>query len=261
MTVVTPLASAECQVWWARPSDAGADLAHLYRLLDQGEWARCARYVRPADRARYVVAHALVRLLIGVQLAVAPADLRFDTRCPQCGDGHGKPRLNGAGPRFSISHSGDRVAVALTAGARVGVDVEKLVRRSDVDGLARAVLAPEELRAHAALAPADRRAALLTLWVRKEALLKATGQGLAIAPSSVTLTRSGQRPRLLRWEAAQAHPGPVRLHDLQAGQGYAACVAVLGGSRVTVNERNATALLKPSWLAPRGVDRYVESHD
>lgn len=235
------LPPGDCQVWWVDLERVASLLPRLHALLDPAERDRCARYLLTEDRARYLVAHALVRLLLSAQLGVSPSQLRFDTRCHRCGRAHGKPRLSGDGPAFSISHAGGRVAVALTAGAPVGVDVGVLVGEPDLDHLILSALAPQERTALAALGPADRLTAFLTLWVRKEALLKATGDGLAVEPSAIVLTAPGAPPRVL---AAQALGAQVHLHDLQPGIGHVACVAVVGGPEPRVTELDATTLLR-----------------
>jgi phosphopantetheinyl transferase len=239
-----PLMLDECRVWWARPEELVPHVPALQALLDHGERRRCARYVRPDDRLRFTVAHALARLLLGAQLGVRPAELRFRSRCPRCGNGHGKPALVVEGPMFSISHSGDRVALALSLRAPLGVDVERVEPQVDVDGLAALALSPLELRAHTLLAPDDRVATFFQRWVRKEALLKATGFGLAVPLSSITLAVSGRRVQVREWGSLPASLEPVHLYDLRPGPGYAASVAVLGGPEPDLQELDAMDLLR-----------------
>src|SRR6185503_15339055 len=103
----------------------------------------------------------------------------FDRSCEHCRHpGHGRPRLVADGPHFSISHSADRVLLALCDTAPVGADVESTGR--DIDRLRRLILHPAE-----AARPAGPD--LLRVWVRKEAVLKATGRGLALAMAGVDL--------------------------------------------------------------------------
>src|SRR5260370_40062283 len=113
-------------VWWARRRDASPRLAGL---LDDLERERRAAYRREADRERFLVGCALAKTVIAACTGQRPAQVSFDRACRQCGQPHGKPAVRGGGPEFSVSHSGDLVAVAV-ATAPVGVDVEQLDGRA-----------------------------------------------------------------------------------------------------------------------------------
>ncbi|WP_420160248.1 4'-phosphopantetheinyl transferase family protein [Nocardiopsis sp. CNT-189] len=249
--------SVECEVWWASPTQS--DPA-LLELLDGAERARHGRFQRAADRDRYAVAHALARLVLAEAAGCGPTEVSFTLDCPHC-DGekerepHGKPRPAGpaAGLELSISHSGDRVAVALTRGAPVGVDVEEVSERRDVEGLAEMVLAPAERTALAAL-PAERAAlAFHDYWARKEALLKASGEGIYGGLTGVSISPPGEPPRVLSWSTPGAPPlDRVRLQDLDAGPGYRAALAVLTSAPVAVTVHGASPLpaARPAGGAP-----------
>jgi 4'-phosphopantetheinyl transferase len=105
----------------------------------------------------------------------------------------GKPRLRGSSLRFSLSHSGHVALVALARGHDVGVDVERI--RPDVDRWAMVghVLTARERRQLEGVTPAQRAHAFLSMWTRKEALLKAAGVGLGIDPALVELDRASLR--------------------------------------------------------------------
>ena len=239
---VPPLRTGECQVWWARPT---AGTPALLALLDAGERGRCARFQRDDDRARYLAAHALARLVLAGQLGVPAPALAFEAVCRHCGAGdHGKPRLGiaGGGIEFSLSHSGARVVLALARDASIGVDVERLNAGRDFSALAPAVLSAAEQRAVAALPEAERAAAVLRYWTRKEALLKATGHGLGVAPGSLTVTSPDTPPALVAWEAAAPLDAAAHLFDLSPGPGHVASLAILG-PRLAVVERDGEGLL------------------
>ncbi|WP_224390824.1 4'-phosphopantetheinyl transferase superfamily protein [Pseudonocardia sp. ICBG1293] len=180
-------------VWWAAPADPG-DRPDLVALLDPHERERLGVLRRDEDRARYLAAHALARLVLAEHLALDPAALQLDRTC-RCGRPHGKPRLAGRGdaPGFSLTHSGELVGVALGAGP-VGVDVEAHRPLDGLDGLARHALSPDE---RAAGTPAA--AGVLVTWTRKEALLKATGEGLSSPMDAITLSAPDAPARVLHW--------------------------------------------------------------
>lgn len=140
-------------------------------VLDDDERARAARFVRDADRRRYVLAHAAFRAIAGAATGVAPAAVRWELGPA------GKPSIAGAPSLgISLSHSGERALVALARGRDVGVDLEEM-RAIDVLEVARTTFSPAELAAVRAR-DGDRLAAFYRVWVRKEALVKARGDGL-----------------------------------------------------------------------------------
>src|SRR5207253_8090188 len=117
-----------------------------------------------------------------------------DRRCTECGKPHGKPRVLADEMVLdaSISHSGNRVAVALSTGGPVGIDVEELA--PDPVGVPQLALSPTELKRLQALPPQDQEIGFITMWVRKEAVLKATGHGLRIPPDQVELSGPHEDP-------------------------------------------------------------------
>jgi 4'-phosphopantetheinyl transferase len=117
---------------------------------------------------------------------------------------------------LSVSHSGDAVLVAV-ADAPCGADVELLGGDRDVAGLSRLVLGDGE--------QAKDEREFVRAWTRKEAVTKATGDGLRVAFSQVIV--AGEPPRVTSWPY-QDPPGSVTLLDLDAPDGYLAALAVLG---------------------------------
>lgn len=228
-----------CEVWWARPE---AHFGELAGVLDPGERERCSRFRDHDALLRHVTGRAIVRLLLGAHLGVDPSAVRLTTTCARCGCANGKPRLaEPCGVTFSVSHSGDCVAVAIAWGIEVGVDVEET---GPVDqGVAACVLCPDEWRPGGA--------GFHLAWARKEALLKATGYGLSVAPSSVEFSPPHEPPQLVRWSAKQSLRGPVSMRDLDAGPGYAASLALLTDQPCTVEEFEAVPRLDSAAIRPQ----------
>jgi 4'-phosphopantetheinyl transferase len=237
-----PASPVSCVVLWARPRPLAAVPLDV---LHPDERERLAILRREPDRERFATGRLLARAAIGRRTATAPADVVIDATCPRCGRQHGRPTTPGL--ELSIAHSGERVAVALTRCTPVGVDVESGDRLGGGDGSALwpQVLSTTERGTLAALPPGRRRAALLRVWTRKEALLKASGDGLGIAMSSVEVSAPGLPPALLRGSGGAALPPPaeVTLRDLDAGDGYHAALAVFAAEPVTVEERWGDELL------------------
>jgi 4'-phosphopantetheinyl transferase len=234
--------TAAAQVWWARRGDAAADLA---TLLDDTEQQRWQAYRREEDRQRFLVGCSLAKAAVASYEGGRPADVALDRTCAQCGKPHGKPSVKGNSElELSVSHSGDRIAVAVTVGTPVGVDVEEAGKRGrspggeDLDALTRYVMSDIELASLTDSSPET----FLVAWTRKEAVTKATGDGLRVPFREVIVSAPAQPPKLIAWPYPEP-PESVSLFDLDAGPGYAAALAVIGRCD-TVVPRDGTALLK-----------------
>ncbi|WP_344281195.1 4'-phosphopantetheinyl transferase family protein [Actinomadura napierensis] len=224
----------ECAVHWAVPSDE----PHMRDLLDAGERDRYARFMRDEDKARFVTGRFLARTVLSEATGLPPGDIRFTTDCPHCGASHGKPRLPGHTLDFSLSHSADRVVLVLTDGPEVGVDVEQESDR-DVDRLGEMVLSAPERDVLAALPADQRKRGFHAYWCRKEALLKATGHGLAAPMTAIHVSGPDEPAEVLSWDDDKA-VSPVRLADLTPGPGYAASLAVLTDRPLKISEAGLT---------------------
>ena len=220
-----------CEVWWA--STAWMRPWHA-DVLSDGERARRTRLWDAGQRAQFTVAAALLRLVAAPLTARAAARVVVDRECPTCGRDHGRPRLPGTGLHVSISHSGAAVAVAVSNAGEVGVDVQQ-VDDDSVEELSPLVLAPSEA-SHVAVARD-----FFSYWTRKEALVKATGDGVTVPLPEVVVTPPGTPPRLLGYP----RPGGLaaQLRDLCPDRGYVGALAVLGPGPVVVQEKSAEQLL------------------
>ena len=158
---------------WIVPVDVPPDTAARCRdVLDDGERARAGALRNPRDRQRFTVAHGALRILAARELGTEPAAL---TWIP---GPHGKPGLAPpwSGLHTSLSHSGDMIAVAISAGRPVGVDIQHLVPGLDPAGLSARFFPPEEAGWVAAGPDSGARAdRFAQLWARKEAVVKAAG--------------------------------------------------------------------------------------
>ncbi|MEA2448632.1 MAG: 4-phosphopantetheinyl transferase [Thermoleophilaceae bacterium] len=172
---------------------------------------------------RWLVARAGLRLLLARYLGGDPAALRFDERA--------KPRLDPPSPlRFNLSHSGDVGLVAVATEREVGVDVEEVRRRRDVDALARRTMLSSE---RAAIDEADdHHVAFHRHWVAKEAFAKATGRGIA-NPRSFELQLDGPGgARLVHVGGDEAEARRWQLHMLDVAEPYVAALVTEGDARV-----------------------------
>ncbi|MCT2582764.1 4'-phosphopantetheinyl transferase family protein [Actinophytocola gossypii] len=229
-----------CDVWWARPAPA---TPRLLALLDDAERERYGNYRREIDQLRFLTGRTLLRAVAARHLGVEPEAVILDASCYDCGKPHGKPRVVAErAPEVSISHSGDRVALAMVDGVPVGVDVEE-IRDAEVDELARITFTAEERAAFGRVPEAGLRAAFFTYWARKEAVVKATGKGMSVPMSTFTLSAHDAPPAVLASETPEVDPATTRMADLDPGPDYRASLAVFGTETPQVTERSADQLV------------------
>lgn len=184
----------------------------LLDTLDTVERARADRYRFRDVSERFVVARGRLRAILG-RLLDCPAAAVPLTTGPQ-----GKPLLNRSQPRgdsdwqFNLSHSGDWGLVAVSRGRRVGVDLERIDASRNVLALANRFFAPAEAAALGALSGAEQVAAFYAVWTRKEAFLKALGDGLSFPLDEFEVSVSPAEPPQLisiRQDAAAAREWQV----------------------------------------------------
>lgn len=188
-----------------------------WQWLSATERARADRFRDRCARWRYVGGRWLLRRVLAGNLAVRPDQLRFAPAR------NGKLELTWPqrSPQFNLSHSGDRVLLIVAADRQVGVDIERRRPEFPWAEIADRVLTPLE-RLQLAQAPTARRSQLLTqLWTRKEALLKATGVGLAGGMNGLQVGLGPQGDLSL----GRVPPGRLVWVDLPVDAGYRAALA------------------------------------
>lgn len=216
------IAETDVSVSWGAALD-GPELYAATRLLDVGERRRAGALRDDQARRRFVSVHAMLRILVGRRLDLDPHVLTFTPR----GD-YGKPELVHSKHRLhvNIASAGDRVVCAVTEFGPVGVDVESHSVIADANRFGevdRILLTPAERQLLGELG--DRVGALTRWWVRKEAVLKASGEGLTVEPTALQMSAPDEAPQLLGW---QGHPVPALwMSDLNVGDGYEAAVVVV----------------------------------
>lgn len=240
------------EIWAVDVAREAQRLATLVALLDEPENERAARFRNVDDRVRFVVARATRRLLLAAQLGVAPSQLVFGE------NPHGKPYVRTACGRrqpFNSSHSGRWVLHAL-AEDDVGVDVERIVpAMATIDDFAW-LLSHAERCLVLAHAPRQRAAALAAVWVRKEAYVKALGEGMSRSLSLIGIDcDAGGEPRLTFDRNPSQRRLDWRFADLVVDAEHRACVVYAGNERPVrlrhygISRRRRTTALARGYLA------------
>ena len=211
--------SSPVTLWrWPLLASASEQTA-LWGLLSADERSRAERFRFARDRRRYIVARGTLRRLLAARLGCAADAVSFAY------GPFGKPVLRHAGPlSFNLSHCDELAVLAVTDGAPVGIDLERI--RPIADDFAEHAFAAEECAALHALPRRCLEAAVFACWTRREAYVKATGAGLSQPPGSFAVSIDLSRPALLRIDAEPESVGQWTLADLAVQPGYAAALAV-----------------------------------
>jgi 4'-phosphopantetheinyl transferase len=220
--------NAAVHVLSARLDVAAARRGSLRATLSRDERERAGRFRFDVHRDRFVVARGLLREILGAFLGVSPARLAFEY------GPHGKPSL--AAPfaaedlRFNVSHAGGLALYAVTRGAEVGVDVEAVGELPGAEDIAARFFSAREQADLLSLGPARRTEAFFACWTRKEAFLKATGDGLARPLDSFDVSLvPGLPARLERVEGEPREAGRWSLAEVRPAPGLVGAVAVAAG--------------------------------
>jgi 4'-phosphopantetheinyl transferase len=212
----------EVHVWAGSLGCPGPVVQRLRALLSEDEQARADRYRFERDRSRYVVGRAQLRCLLSRYLTVAPAELHFEYGA------YDKPALTGCKLRFNLAHSGPVVLYALTCAGEVGVDVELEGTNLAGERLAERFFSATEVASLRSLPRSERPRAFLRCWTRKEAFVKARGDGLQLALDSFDVSLApGQPVAVMRTGWSKSEPTEWRLSDLSdEDAGYVAALAI-----------------------------------
>jgi 4'-phosphopantetheinyl transferase len=187
-------ASITIDVWTWSLAPPDAVLVRLARHLNAEEEARAKRFLNPADGNLYRAGRGRLREILAGVIGGDPAALTFVTGAA------GKPALAGisAAPAFNLSHTEDFAALAVCRmpDLALGIDVER-IRPIERD-IARRFFSPAEVVALEALPDEARMETFYRIWTRKEAFVKATGDGLGFPLDAFDVSLAADAPALLR---------------------------------------------------------------
>ncbi len=238
------LASDELHTWCASLDVPPETSARLYATLTPDERVRSARFRFERDRQRFVVAHGALRDLLGRYLHTEPGRIRFVYNA------FGKPDVSPESSNrltFNLSHSAGLALIAIANASNVGVDLEYIRARSDCADIARHFFSASEVDYLTALPNHLYAEAFFSCWTKKEAYLKACGEGLAIPLNSfsVPLTTDRAHTAVDSCVASKDRiPGNGwSFYTLRPAPGYAGALAIEG---------SGWRLSQRQWRMPQG---------
>jgi len=201
--------------------------AEMNASLSRAEHDRAARFHFDRDRQRFLIAHASLRMILGRYLDVAPASLEFAQ------NEFGKPFLinpEAAGFHFNLSHSEDVALVSVTRDREVGVDVEYMRKQFATIDVAENFFSVAEVYTLTGLDPESRTQGFFNCWTRKEAYIKARGEGLSLSLESFDVSLAPDVPvALLQTRFDPSDVSRWSLHEVFPAPNYAAAIAIQRG--------------------------------
>jgi 4'-phosphopantetheinyl transferase len=221
------LAHDEVHVWKVVLDRPAGEVTELQRLLSADEQARAERFYFERDQRKFIVTRAVLRLLIGRYLDITPAKVQFEYQ------EHGKPalaRTTALGDfQFNISHSGEMALLAFTYGRPIGVDIEYSRPLDDAERVAKRSFSPGEFEVFRRLPTGQKQEAFFNCWTRKEAFIKAIGEGLSHPLDQFDVAFApGEKPGFLYIAGDEQAAGHWSLKALQPAPSYIAALAVKG---------------------------------
>ena len=222
-SVAPALQHGEVHVWSANLEPAADQLDALRKSLALDEEGRAARFRFRRDQKRYIVARGILRELLGQYLAKAPKAVEIAY------SEYDKPHLQEQQLQFNLAHSANVALFAFCQTANVGVDVERIRHMSDAGSIAARFFAPGENEIFQATAAGQRDEAFFACWTRKEAFIKAVGEGLSYPLDAFEVAFSiGEEARILSIGGDKAQASRWSLFSLAPAPGFTGALAAAG---------------------------------
>ncbi len=221
------LPTGEVHVWRSRLDQSAPVVEALWETLSGEERERAGRFHFPGGRENYIVGRGILRNILGRYLDVEPALLAFTY------SSHGKPFLAHTSDdpplRFNLAHSGRLAVYAMVLDRDVGIDIEK--HRPDFAGqrIAERFFSPREAYTLRTLPKDQREQGFLNCWTRKEAYIKARGEGLSFPLDAFDVSlKPGEPAELLATQGDAGEAARWSMFALETEPAYASALAVRG---------------------------------
>lgn len=216
------LKNQQVHVWCASLEYTDNQLNDFFALLNDEEQARAQRFHFLKDRHHFVAARGILKKLLGTYLKLAPQSLNFSYSA------FGKPFLKEhPSLQFNLSHSNQMTLIAITLNYAVGIDIESMHRICDMDLIAQRYFSAREYEILKNLSNTEKTQTFYNGWTRKEAFLKAHGQGLSYSLDKVEVTmHPNETVKFLALHDAQENISEWSLYELAPLTQYASALVV-----------------------------------
>lgn len=223
-SIFPPLNSQEVHVWFVQLDSSNIDINYLFSLLTIEERNRALRFHFVKDKNNFIVARGLLRILLSEYLNKDPQAIEFHY------NQYGKPFLNdNLNLQFNLSHCHNVALFTFVQYYEIGIDIESNTRQIEIDEIAQRFFSEGEYQLLKSLEGDNKRKAFFNGWARKEAFLKALGQGLSYSLAKVEFTLLPEQPaKFLAIHDNEQDINDWSVHELNPVQDYAAALVVKG---------------------------------
>lgn len=224
------LTTGEIHIWRASLDQPVSRHQRLLQTLSPAERSRAERFRFERDKRRFIACRGILRTILGHYLNIDPDQLQF------CYGKRGKPALADRFGKetlcFNLSHSEGLALYVFARDREVGVDIEHIRDIPEMDQTSERFLSVTERAVFRALPESEKKLAFFSCWVRKEAFIKAIGDGLYLAPDRFdVLSASGEAACLLNMEGDSRGASRWSVQELQPAPEFVAAFVVEGQTR------------------------------
>ncbi|MEA2602377.1 MAG: 4-phosphopantetheinyl transferase [Acidobacteriota bacterium] len=221
------LGPGEIHLWSVRLDPPTERVEDLGRVLSEDEWERARRFRFDKHRRQYVVGRGALRTLLAAYLGLRPEAVRF-AYGPR-GKPFLAPPLDSRGLQFNLSNSDELALAGFVLGRELGVDVELLRQMNDCEEIAERFFSESERKVLRTIPFPIKQEAFFNCWTRKEAYLKAVGEGLAAPLDSFDVTLAlDEPPRMLTLKGDADQAAKWFFHHLRPAESYIGALAIEG---------------------------------
>lgn len=190
-------------------------------ILSQDELQKADRYKFDSDRNNYITCRAILRNILSQYTDFSPEDINFSYT------DKGKPYLKNNEINFNVAHSNNYAVYALIKEKEVGIDLEFLREIPDALKIASRYFSSSEITDLKKISDAKLDRAFLNCWTRKEAFIKATGDGLSYPLSDFSVSLDSDLPEILLIKKKPNEIKKWSLYDVEVEAGYISSLAVM----------------------------------
>ncbi len=206
-------------IWRIQLQPSPEDVSHLLSVLDEEELARYRKLIPSAAKQQFILSHYATRIILAYHLNLSPSKVRIYRTS------NGKPTLDSSYTLyFNLTHSHNLALLAVSSTHEVGIDIEYQQRAIEYTSVGKRFFSPLEYRYLQSVDPKQQRPVFFTIWTRKEAFIKALGEGLRYPLSRFSVSPERSTPINVR--DLQGKPLPYTLHDIPLADDYSGALAI-----------------------------------